>query len=584
MGEFVLPHSVLRVDPDPGAHLAVIAERAGAFLNSHCGHRGTCGGCTMHLVEGQFRLRGEPVRPRRWVLGCQCVPETPDFVVEVPDRSLVEVGEAIDTEYVLPDRTSGLPTTQTLRCEVPAADLDRPRGDLERLIDCLPVRPTEVPLSVIRQLPRSVHARSPSAVTATLGRVPGGWRVVDVEWGHRSEPDLALAVDVGTTTVAVALLDAETGEQIATAAAYNRQLSRGDNVSARIRAAGELGGIDELRRLVVDDTLRSLIRCLGARPDRIRRVAVSGNTVMQLLFCGIDPTPVGTLPFTPAACALPTLRAGDLGLDVHPEAPVDFLPGMGGYVGGDATADLLVSGLLESEDLCLLVDLGTNAEIAVGSSAGFRICAAPAGPAWESGAVGCGMRGARGAVDRITVDPERGGLLARVIGGGAPLGICGSGLVDLLAAGRRAGLLTSRGRFCGSWQGHDRIEVAWEVTVSEREISDLIQAKAAVQAAVALLGGQPGRIVLAGGFSCHLDPESAMAIGLLPELALDRVRVIGNASLGGAVLALRDANVLPRMREIASRAEVVELNRDPGFEDAFTSALTLDPVHGRRTE
>lgn len=613
MGQFLLPSGRVACSSEPGVCIHDLAARAGILLRTHCGGQGTCGGCAVELLRGRFVCGAEPVELEAEgssvsALGCQSVVSSDDFVIRVPTRSLVSLEEPVLEDAPGPRVTSRDPLARRLLCNQHTTDSGA--SDAEQLAERLAVEhgvaPLEIPLSVLRKLPGLMPGDSPDVVTADVVRVGDGWRLLDVEPGCEEAALWGIAVDLGTTTVSVGLVDLASGQLSCTASGNNRQIRYGDDVATRILASREPQATEELRRYLVSETVNGLIRRVCERrqidPARIVRAACAGNTAMQMLACGISPKNLGVAPFNVPVRVLPTLVARELGLLMHSEAPVDFLPAVSGYLGGDLVGDLYTSAMLDTDARSLLIDLGTNAEIALGNRSGVWVCAAPAGPAWEGGRIARGVRASRGAIEHLTIDAATGDVTFFTLGDVPPSGLCGSALIDLLAEGVRVGLLTSTGLFSQQWLASSRVELETRpraskqfvvagsdqtadgtaIALSEADIAELLKAKAAVSGAVGTLldvaSWAPEDIdvvYLAGDFARHIELGNAVAIGLLPAVPLEKVTVLGNGSLAGALAALVDTSALPRMREIARAARGVELHRVPSFERQFIDGLLL---------
>ncbi len=618
MGEFLINNHPHPVEVEPGTRITDAADAAGILLNTRCGNVGSCGGCAVDLIRGRFDLGGDrgeiEIRDgKRRVLGCQTRILSTDFRISIPARSLVSGGEKVLTSFVMGRTIESEPAARRVSVELRPVSLEDPEADLERLRDALAERgiaPLEPSLGALRRLPLLTR-EGRLRLTATVARLPGRWILLDVCAAENASdlPLHGLAVDIGTTTVAMALVDLETGELQDAASSYNQQVQRCDDVASRIGYCSREGGLEELHRLVVVDTINKLIRVLSARHglrcEEIPRMAVSCNTVMSHLFLGISPENIGAIPFNPAANHPGSFRAGDLGIAIHPDAPVDIVPGMYGYVGGDITSDLFVVGAADAEKPVLLIDIGTNGEMVVGDRNGMLACATPAGPAWEGGGLESGVRAACGAVEHVRFDAD---LIpsVEVVGDAAPNGICGSAYLDFIAEGFRCGLLNSFGRIEERWkENHPRVreitdsrgQKVWafvlveasrtedgerDIVVTEADLSELLKAKAAVFGGTRILLKQAGldcerldRIYLAGGFARNIDIRNAIAIGMLPDLPEDRYVPVGNASLAGAWLALVEKGAMQRMARIASHPDVVELNMDPDFETEYVNALLL---------
>jgi len=421
--------------------------------------------------------------------------------------------------------------------------------------------------------------------------------------------DTAFAVDIGTTTVVVLLVDLVTGEVLSRAGAFNEQIRFGDNVVTRIDAARDPHNLTAMQRAIAVETIRPLmLRACGRAGrdlDRIAGGAIAGNTTMLHLLVGEDPTPLGIAPFTPRFIAGKQVTAGAILLDgdgLPPETPVQLLPGIAAYIGADITAGVYASGMVYDAAPSLLVDMGTNGEIVLQCGGKLTACATAAGPAFEGSGLRCGTRARQGAVSDLTLTLDPFGITAATIGS-LPLdranGICGSAYVDFLATARACGLLHTNGRFIAeAWAGlpaahrlTDDDERALALTstakpgalrISEVDVALLLQAKAAIGAGIDILletaglrAEDLGHIYLAGGFGMHLNVAHAIAIGLLPGCRETQVRVVGNTALAGALLALVDRSCLGEMEDLRTQVEVIELNLAEGFEDHYIDHLSL---------
>ena len=421
--------------------------------------------------------------------------------------------------------------------------------------------------------------------------------------------DTAFAVDIGTTTVVVLLVDLVSGDVLSRAGAFNGQIRFGDNVVTRIDAARDPQILAAMRQAIAVETIRPLLlrACERAKRDigRIAGGAIAGNTTMLHLLVGEDPTPLGIAPFTPRFIAGRQATAAAIMLDgdgLAPETPVQLLPGIAAYIGADIAAGVYASGMVYDTAPSLLVDMGTNGEIVLQSGGKLTACATAAGPAFEGSGLRCGTRAREGAVSDLTLALDPFAIHAATIGD-VPLaratGLCGSAYVDFLASARACGLLQSNGRFVAqAWDGlpaahrlTDDGERALALTdsgkpgalrISEVDVALLLQAKAAIGAGIEILLRSAGlraeelsHIYLAGGFGMHLDVAHAIAIGLLPGCRVEQVRVVGNTALAGAMLALVDRSCLGEMEDLRAQVEVIELNLAEGFEDHYIDHLSL---------
>lgn len=425
--------------------------------------------------------------------------------------------------------------------------------------------------------------------------------VLDPPWGDRENGrDLALAVDVGTTTVAVALIDLVRGNVLARAGDFNAQIRFGDNVITRIVAATTPGAREQMGKAVLQETIVPLAAAVcdeaGRKQKEIAGCIIAGNTTMLHLLTGEDPAGLGVVPFTPRFIKSRQLKASALGLSA--EFPIVLLPGFSAYVGADLAAGVYATGMFCDGKPSLLVDIGTNGEIVLQAGGKLFGCATAAGPAFEGAGLLAGTRAQQGAISHITISGgEEFSFAFETIGGSDPSaapGLCGTAYVDFLAQGREAGLLLANGRFDSvAWKqlpesvrtttpGGRTLKLTGDLSINEADIAALLQAKAAIGAGIETLLQAAGlgaknveRLYLAGGFGLFINVDHAIAIGLLPGFARAQVKVVGNTSLGGAILAALDKNALAQMEELRSRAAILELNEQPSFEDCYLDHLAL---------
>lgn len=419
----------------------------------------------------------------------------------------------------------------------------------------------------------------------------------------------AVAVDIGTTTVAVIVFDAISGSILARAADFNGQIRLGDDVVTRINLCITVPNMrDELQRAVGMQTVVRLIdlacREAGIAPASLCGMSIAGNTTMLHLLAGVDPTGLGTYPFHPVFLGTRRGTAGEFHLEggeagLAADLPVILLPGLAAYVGADISAGIIATGMRYAPQPSLFIDIGTNGEIALLHGDKWLACATAAGPAFEGSGLKHGMRAVTGAISDILLSVTEGKFETQLeaIGGISPSqahGICGSAYIDFLAQGRRVGLLQENGRFDKTFvqQYPERFEklengIAFKLTpsltISEVDVALLLQAKAAIAAGAETLLQQAGlqagalaTLFVAGGFGMHINLDHAVEIGLLPHVEKNVIQVVGNSSLAGAYMAALDHSALTEMEELAGKMETIELNLDPEFEDRFISGLSLE--------
>ena len=386
--------------------------------------------------------------------------------------------------------------------------------------------------------------------------------------------NLGLAVDIGTTTVALDVMEMASGREVFSAADVNGQKRLGDDVLARIQYAAD-GGTDELRSLIVK-TINTLISDFGER-GRIDSAYIAGNTTMEHLFVGTDPTPIRMEPYEPVVVSS-ELTGSDSGLEICPDAKVLTMPCISAYVGGDITSDIVYAGMDRSEGMSLLIDVGTNGEVALGNADMLMVCSSSAGPAFEGGNLRSGMLAKTGAIDSVRIKDGRAEYT--VIGGVEPKGICGSGIIDLLAQLYLNGLVDKRGNFTEKAELKDgRFILHGDIGISVPEIRDVMMTKAAIFSASRALVRNLGiefsdldKVYIAGGFGNFIDMDSAIAIGMFPDLPRDRFVYLGNASLAGAKAALLSSSFRERIDSAFAKMTYLDLSSDPVFFDEYMSA------------
>jgi len=489
----------------------------------------------------------------------------------------------------------------SMRLSIPPPSGSDPASDGAGLIRALKekgVEGAEIPLSVARKLPSTLRGAG-FDVTVTVS----GNRVIDVSPATRKTSCYGLAIDLGTTNVVGALVDMQAGLVAAESSEPNPQIVRGEDVLTRIHYCLEDGAIEELSSLAsgcITDLATRLADKAGIAPTEIHAVTVSGNTTMAHLLLGLDPYGICRAPYVPVANRFDTYRAVELGIGVNPEAGVHVFPNVGSYVGGDVLAGILVSGIHESDELSVMVDVGTNAEIVIGNRDWLLVCAGAAGPALEGGVVKHGMRAMPGAIDRITIDRETLKPDYTVIGGpeGRPLGMCGSALIDLMAELFTAGLIDGRGRFIKPYKTGRVIEhsgkgayvvvpasesgTGGDIIFTENDIENLVRTKAAMYTVLYVVTRELGigfndlaAFHIAGTFGAYISADKAVTIGMVPDIELSRYHLLGNSSIKGAVMALSDASVLEELDRIATMITYKEMNVSSEFMTEFRAAMFL---------
>lgn len=404
----------------------------------------------------------------------------------------------------------------------------------------------------------------------------GLFRPTALDPGRLPEADdpMLAAIDLGSTSIVCYIHDARTGAQLDVESALNPQRQYGGDVVQRASYAMEHGAemLSGCVRAAIDGLLGTLAERVGRRREDIVRLVIVGNTCMHHLFLELPTDTLVLAPYTPKVKDPVTVRARDVGLGVHPEAELHWLSCIGGFVGADTVGCILAADMDKREELTLMVDIGTNGEMVLGDKNGMTACSTAAGPAFEGAKITCGMRGGEGAIDHVWI--EGGGLGYHVIGGGEPVGICGSGLLDAAACLLELGEIDATGRLEQTYYFTDK------VFVNQRDVRELQLAKAAIAAGIRLLCRREGfavtdirKLLLAGAFGNYLDPHSACAIGLLPPELEDRIVPVGNAAGAGAQIAVLNTGEERRSAAMAAAVKFVELANDPAFQDVYVDEM-----------
>lgn len=587
-------------------------------MDTPCGGEGSCGRCVVRVDSRDIQTDSLGILPKEavdegYVLACKTVVLDSPLTVEVPEpvgRTGGKFIEDEDADWLIPDElVSGRlqiePLARKMFLRVPAPQLEDGLSDADRVTRSIQKeigkRRVEYPLSVIQSLADALREND-GRVTVTLMHTSDRDRVIDVKSGDRSTRSFGVAVDVGTTTIAVQLVSLTTAKVLATRIDYNAQISCGLDVISRIHYARSPIRREELRVRVlgtINNLIRKAAQAHGVTPDEISTAAIAGNTAMMHLLLGLNPEYIRLEPYTPTLHEASNFTAEEIGVHIHPESRIFLCPSVGSYVGGDITAGLLCTGFVEdTESIHLFMDIGTNGELVVGNRDFLITCACSAGPAFEGGGIEQGMRAAAGAIERVEIDPETGVAKYWTIGDAKPLGICGSGMISLLANLFRIGWIDQAGKLSrsrkssaiqfdgrrGQYQvvSAEESETGSAITISEVDIENIMRAKAAVYCAIGLLLNHAGvavdkvsDIYIAGGFGRFLDLEDAITIGLLPDLPRDKFKYIGNSSLSGAHKVLISREYRERLFELSRRMTYIELNTNPSYMDQYTSALFL---------
>jgi uncharacterized 2Fe-2S/4Fe-4S cluster protein (DUF4445 family) len=601
------------LDVEPGTTILKAAHAAGVDITATCGGRGRCTSCRIKFVAGaappptisdQLQL-GEGLVREGYRLACQCA---------VTAAVTVQIAPAVDErsfQILGGERLAGAPTPVTLDAgiEKQVVQVTLPKdehhqtSDLEELLAAAGASVDDVSADVWKTLPAALRDRQGEVTVTRFGR-----RILAVESGDTALLKFGLAIDIGTTSVVTTLMELASGEQMASVSSLNPQAVFGGDLMSRIAfAQGDPGNLRKLQTRIIgllNQHVEQVTRDSGVLAKWIYKVVVVGNTCMHHLLLGIDPSYVGLAPYAPVLRHAVTLSARELFLKVNPEARVCLLPLVAGFVGADAVAVALATRIADTPEIRIAVDIGTNGEVLLGSSAHLWACSAPAGPALEGAQIRHGMRAALGAIDRVSI--ADGDLHLHTIGEAAAQGLCGSGIVDAIAALLDAGIIDWTGlidvdgrerlpaplRARVLMRGEERLVVLArpgeagaerEIALTQEDVRQVQLCKGAIASGVAMLqhvaGVRPddvSELMLAGGFGNYLSVRSALRIGLIPPtVPEDRIRYVGNAAALGAQLALVSEPERRRAEAIAASIDHVSLAAHPDFQDIFVDCMNF---------
>jgi len=618
-----LPHD-RKIEVPDGQTLIRAAMEAGVHINASCGGEGLCGKCRVIIEKGRVakgiseKLSAEDIE-NDYRLACRSI-VCENIVVRVPVESEVDVSvlnvrsgprrtariQEMDFDEL---KEQGLfsPPMEKKYLELPAPNAQDHLPDVTRLVSFLKLNhgehSLEVNLPVIRKIPDVLRAQD-FRITATLARPVhegGKTRIINVQPGDTTANNYAIAVDIGTTTVYGQLIDLVSGKVLAQFGDFNAQISYGEDVITRIMAAEKPGGLQKLHEVVIgtiNAIIRRLIKRSGIDPDEISTLTMSGNTTMTQLMLKVNPRYIRRSPYVPAASLYPPVKAVSLGIELGDHVQALVYPSVSSYVGGDIVAGVMGSGMYRTEELTLFMDIGTNAEIVIGNRDWLACAACSAGPAFEGGGIQFGMRAARGAIEDFSIDPLTAEPMLMTIGNVRPKGICGSGLITMVATLFENGVINNLGKFDrdlqtarirenqGVWEyvlaWKDETQIDRDITLSEIDIENLIRAKGAIYSGcmtlleeVGLSIGDIQRIFLAGGFGSYVDLEMAMVIGLLPETDPEHVTYIGNGSLMGAKMSSLTNRIRRDVVEVLRKMTNFELSETASYMNHYVAALFL---------
>lgn len=624
--------SPVKISVSPEETLLEAARKANVAIDAPCSGNGSCGKCRVKLISGEVEgLQTSHISDEEyadgWRLSC-CTYARSDVTVQVPDiasayrsrmktadlstgeevaifeallAGVKEAGIRLDNNYCAVDLALSEPTLEDTM-----PDNERLTWALEEATGCERI---ELPFYPMSRLPKAL--RDAEWKVRVLGeKKDGTFTVYDVTGQDDNAPMCGLAIDIGTTTVSAVLFDLKDGRLLSKASGGNGQIRYGADVINRIIEQGKPGGRKKLQDAIIKETLVPLIAemCKDAKLSarRILRMCVASNTTMNHLFVGVDADPVRMEPYIPAFFHWDGLKAGDLGLPAHPNAPILLAPNIGSYVGGDITAGTFAGMIWNKDELSLFIDLGTNGEIVFGNRDFLMSCACSAGPAFEGGDISCGMRATDGAIESCVIDRDTMQPTFGIIGeaGQKPVGLCGSGIIDTIAELFRTGIINSKGLFvregarvARDHHGTGRYILAFpeesatgrEVALNEVDILNFIRAKGAIYSAIDTLLSTMDMdqsviegVYVAGGIGSGINMKNAVRIGMFPNVPLELFHYIGNSSQAGAYAMALSDEAAKKVEEVAKNMTYMELSTHPGYMDAFVAACFLPHTDASR--
>lgn len=618
---FLLDSEKIEFTCDSGANLMEAVMEAGIELKAVCGGAGSCGKCQVIVKEGEVnQLAQGSLSPDKlkqgYVLACQ-TEVIEDVTIEIPPESRLSehqifVAEEAEDEELLTEKEVQIaekieldPLYKRVDLELDEPTLVNNASDLDRLYTGLnqehdwPGLTTS--LSVMEDL--ASHLRDNDWQTqVSLALANDNYEVSELNAPDYEQPDYGIAVDIGTTTMVLELINLETGESVATSGLYNKQGRYGDDVIGRINYVKQNDdGLDKLHQAVIDtinELIDDVINKQSIDYTDIKTAVFAGNTTMSHLFLGIDPDNIRLEPYIPTVNFIPPLQAEELGIKIKEEGWIHYLPGVSSFVGGDITSGVLATEIGKREEITLFIDIGTNGELVLGNQDWLITCSCSAGPAFEGGGIEYGMRAMSGAIEFFEIDEDTYEIKYSTINARPPIGVCGSGLIKLIATLNKAGIINRSGKFESDFE-HERLRerkyekefvLVWEeeagidedIVITENDIKNLLRSKGAIYAGIRMMLQNMSltedfieEVLVAGGFGNYINIDDAKKIGLLPDLPKDKFKFVGNTSLKGAKMSLLSKEKFDQVNEIANKMTYLELSAEDQsqeFMDEFVSA------------
>lgn len=608
-----------------GDKLLDVARDADIFIDAPCNGNVSCGKCKVRLIKGKVDTeKTHHIRDEEWnqgyILACN-TKVIEDIDIEVPsklsspmygmkiegsdkkkDKEVFDRAKKIIEENNFEFKTNIVKTY----IEIEEPTLDDNISDIDRIErhvrNNLGYDEIDFTIELLRKVPTVIREDN-FKVTITYIKKKNKITILNIESGNTENKLYGVAIDIGTTSVVVCLVDLYTKEIIDKASSGNAQIKYGADVIHRIVYSTKKNGLKELNEAIIEDTINPLLHSIYTKnnvdKDNVVSLVVAGNTTMTSLFLGVYTDFLRQEPFIPPFLKSPRLIGKDVGLKINDSAYVFLAPSVASYVGGDITAGVLSAGIWSSEENVLFIDLGTNGEIVFGNQDYMMSCACSAGPAFEGGGISCGMRASNGAIEKVKIDKETLKPTLTTIGDVSPIGICGSGIIDLICQMLLTGIIDRRGKIHRDIDNEriifneyeigeyvlafkEEYNLDHDITINEVDIDNFIKAKGAIYSGASVLIESLGmdfsvidKVYIAGGIGNNLDIENSILIGLLPDIEREKYIYIGNSSLVGSYLALISKDAKKKLQEIGSEITYVELSVYPTYMDEFISACFL---------
>ena len=597
-----------------GTDILTAAIKSNIFLSSSCGGKGICGRCKVKILSGEFSFEptgkiSEEEKNKNIYLACRTFVKG-NIVVEIlpsvrlPEKKFIEPfekGEKTELGEIPLEKfhpISPLTHKYFLRISPPTlndnmSDLERIYRDLEKLNLNSPI----ITLQDLRKLPELLR-ESNWEITVTVGKINGKNEIILIEPGDTSKNNYGIAVDIGTTTITASLINLNNGESLRTEVSFNRQITYGEDIITRIIYAEKPDGLEQLHHIVVEvinQLIQSIVLNSSINLNDVTCIVCSGNTTMMHLLFKVNPSFLRKEPYTPSANFFPDIKASEVGIKINPSGILSSVGGISSYVGGDITAGVLISEIYKKEKLQILIDIGTNGEIVLGNKEWLVCCSASAGPAFEGSGVKDGMRAVPGAIQSFEIKSD---VKIKTIDEKLPLGICGSGYIEIISELFKNGIIDRSGKFIvskkfnrirESSEGKEFVicfqkETGYEkdIVITQIDIENLLRAKAAIFAGLSTLIKKSGvdwneieKIYIGGGFGNYLNIKKAISIGLLPDLPVKKFKFMGNTSLLGTKMFLLSKQAREDSNKIVKKMTYLELSLEPEYMEEYLSALFI---------